>query len=110
MNKVVESDDLAWLSSDLPGHPVEPCPYEDPADAPWEDRSIVKFFLKVGADVEWGNLAAVATPPLKQYFILFTYPIVAAGRRVRNGGLPHALPIRILQLQLQCSKTLLDLS
>ena len=34
INKIVESDGLEWLfgedGSDLPGHPVEPCPYSYP--------------------------------------------------------------------------------
>lgn len=29
INKVVESPELAWLLSDLPGHPVGPCKYNN---------------------------------------------------------------------------------
>ena len=39
-NKFVEQRSLQWLFHDLPGHPVPPCPYRDPRDAPLSDRSI----------------------------------------------------------------------
>ena len=45
INKIVESDELEWLFGDLPGHPVEPCPYAYPRSAPREERSLFWFFL-----------------------------------------------------------------
>ena len=45
INKIVESDELAWLLRDLPGHPVRPCPYENEEDAPAEERSLIAFFF-----------------------------------------------------------------
>ena len=30
LNSIIESDELAWVTGDMPGHPVEPCPYDKP--------------------------------------------------------------------------------
>ena len=40
LNKLVESPEWLWLFYDLPGHPVPPCPFKDPRQAPAEDRSV----------------------------------------------------------------------
>lgn len=45
INKLVESDEAAWLLRDLPGHPVPPCPYPDPSQATLDERSVLYFFL-----------------------------------------------------------------
>ncbi len=45
INKIVESEDVAWLLGDLPGHPQRPCPQADPRTASNRDRYLSSFFL-----------------------------------------------------------------
>merc|ERR1712061_187035 len=40
LNSIIESDELAWVTGDMPGHPVEPCPYDKPKNAPKPERSL----------------------------------------------------------------------
>ena len=47
MNKVVESQEMAWLFGGLPGHPVAGnCPYASRFRAPLEEQSLLIYLLK----------------------------------------------------------------
>ena len=45
INKLVESDGLAWLMEGLPGHPVPECDTSHISDLRLEDVSVLAFFL-----------------------------------------------------------------
>ena len=52
INKVVESEELAWLLHDFPSHPVPPCRYEHDHEAPLEEQSLLAYFLKDTTRIE----------------------------------------------------------
>ena len=41
LNKLVEGESTRWFLYDMPGHPVAPCPYPNPRNAPLSQRSVL---------------------------------------------------------------------